>query len=80
MPRNPQRGVITMAVKPTSKTNSAEKLPTIKQVHQRDKGSEKTVRRAIAQGDLEAMRVGPGKRLLRIHPNAHEAYRKAQRL
>ncbi len=80
MLRNPQTGVTTMAVKPISKTSSAEELLTIKQVAQRDHCSEKTVRRAIAAGYLEAIRVAPGNRLLRVHPNAHEAYRKAQRL
>jgi len=37
--------------------------------------SEKTMRRAIAAGLLEAVRVGPGGRLLRIDPTVHAAYR-----
>jgi excisionase family DNA binding protein len=50
-------------------------LLTVKEVAALDHCSEKTVRRAIAAGLLEAMRVGPGGRLLRVHPAAHAAYR-----
>ncbi len=63
-----------------SRTNSAAELLTVADIAVRDRCSEKTVRRAIATGLLEAMRIGPGGRLIRIHPGAHEAYRKAQRL
>jgi len=43
-----------------------------------DHVSEKTVRRAIAAGLLEAVRVGPGGRLIRIDPAAHAAYRRTR--
>ena len=48
---------------------------TVKDVALLDNCSEKTVRRAIDAGLLEAMRVGPGGRLIRIDPRAHNAYR-----
>ncbi len=41
--------------------------------------SERTVRRAIKAGLLQAIRIGPGGRLLRVTREAHEAYRKAGR-
>lgn len=53
-----------------------QQLLTVRQVATLDNCSEKTVRRAIKAGLLEAVRVGPGGRLLRIHPAAHERYRK----
>jgi len=53
-------------------------LLTVKQVAELDNCSEKTVRRAISAGLLEALRVGPGGRLLRVDPAAHAAYRQAQ--
>lgn len=52
-----------------------EALLTVKEVAARDNCNEKTVRRAIAAGLLEATRVGPGGRLLRITRGAHERYR-----
>ena len=55
-------------------------LLTIAEVATLDQCSEKTVRRAIKAGLLQALRVGPGARLLRITKQAHETYRKAQRL
>jgi excisionase family DNA binding protein len=57
----------------------AERTLTVKEVAELDRCSEKTVRRAIDEGMLEAMRVGPGKRLLRITPAALAKYRGAQR-
>lgn len=60
-----------------SQTEASDALLTVKDVAALDRCSEKTVRRAIASGDLEAIRVGPGGRLLRIRPAAHEAYRRA---
>lgn len=68
-----------MSTKPKI-TEVEEDLLTVKEVARRDRCSEKTVRRAIDAGLLEALRVGPGGRLLRIHPKAHAAYRMAQRL
>jgi excisionase family DNA binding protein len=55
-------------------------LLTIRDVANLDRCSEKTVRRAITAGLLQALRVGPGERLLRVTKEAHAAYRKAQRL
>jgi len=52
-------------------------LLTVRQVAELDTCSEKTVRRAISAGLLEALRVGPSGRLLRIDPAAHAAYRQA---
>ena len=50
-------------------------LLTVKDVAELDGTSEKTVRRAIDAGLLEVLRIGPGKRLIRIHPDAHALYR-----
>lgn len=62
--------------------NKTTKMPrtllTVRQVAELDNCSEKTVRRAISAGLLEAIRVGPGGRLLRIDPAAHASYRQAQ--
>ncbi|WP_093038001.1 helix-turn-helix domain-containing protein [Ruegeria marina] len=69
MPRNTPR-----------KTNHTRQLLTVKEVAQLDNCSEKTVRRAIAAGLLDVIRVGPGGRLIRIDPSAHAAYRRAQLL
>ena len=51
------------------------RLKTVRQVAEEDNVSEKTVRRAIDAGLIEVIRVGPAGRLLRIHPDAHTAYR-----
>ncbi|WP_209506702.1 MULTISPECIES: helix-turn-helix domain-containing protein [unclassified Ruegeria] len=61
-----------------AKTKQTRKLLTVKDVAELDNCSEKTVRRAIAAGLLEVIRVGPGGRLIRIDPAAHAAYRQAQ--
>lgn len=53
---------------------------TVKEVAALDRCSEKTVRRAIAAGLLEAIRVGPSGRLLRISRSAHSAYRRTCRM
>ena len=58
---------------------NAGALLTVAHVAELDRCSQKTVRRAIKAGLLEAMRIGPAGRLLRIHPAAHAAYRRAQR-
>ncbi len=60
-------------------TPPGEKLLTVKDVASLDRCSEKTVRRAIENGLLAAIRVGPTGRLLRIEPAAHAAYRRAFR-
>ncbi len=63
------------------KTDAQQRKPrqllTVRQVAELDACSEKTVRRAIKAGLLEAVRVGPGGRLLRIDPVAHSSYRQA---
>lgn len=64
---------------PHNKTDKPRRLWTVKEVAIADGCSEKTVRRAIAAGLLDAVRVGPGGRLLRIDPAAHAAYRQASR-
>jgi excisionase family DNA binding protein len=69
-----------MPRKPTVSTDRGPALLTVRDIAQMDNCSEKTVRRAIASGLLEAIRIGPGGRLLRIHPTAHASYRKAQRI
>ncbi|WP_323041525.1 helix-turn-helix domain-containing protein [Gemmobacter sp.] len=54
-------------------------LLTVREVSELDGCSEKTVRRAIEAGLLEAVRIGPGGRLLRIDPAAHALYRQRLR-
>lgn len=61
---------------PTSKTQQPPRLKTVKEVALEDNVSEKTVRRAIDAGLLDVIRVAPGGRLIRIHPDAHTAYRR----
>lgn len=60
-------------------TNDARILLKVADVARLDNCSEKTVRRAIEAGLLDAVRLGPGGRLLRIAPAAHAAYRRASR-
>lgn len=50
-------------------------LLTVQEIALLDCCSEKTVRRAIALGQLRALRVGPGGRLIRIDPEDHATYR-----
>ena len=60
----------------TRKTNPQNiQLKTVKDIAREDNVSEKTVRRAIEAGLLEVIRVGPSGRLMRVHPDAHAAYR-----
>ena len=54
-------------------------LLTVRDVAELDRVSVKTVRRAIASGLLEVVRVGPSGRLVRIDPAAHATYRRAHR-
>lgn len=58
-------------------TDEHDELLTVANVAELDRCSEKTVRRAIAAGVLEAMRIGPGGRLIRVSRKAHDAYRRA---
>lgn len=55
--------------------DALRELMTVREVSELDSCSEKTVRRAIAAGLLEVVRIGPGGRLLRIDPAAHALYR-----
>lgn len=68
-----------MPQSPLKKTDQPRHLLTVKEVAELDGCSEKTVRRAIAAGLLEVVRVGPRKHALRIDPAAHAAYRAASR-
>lgn len=52
-----------------------ERLLTVADVARRDQCSDRTVRRAIAAGLLEALRIGPGGRSVRITEAAHRRYR-----
>lgn len=63
----------------TAPTKSHETLWTVADIARLDGVSTKTVRRAIAAGLLEVLRVGPGGRLIRITPTAHAAYRSSCR-
>jgi len=73
MPRNK----IPPNTLPPNKPAAPSRLKTVRDVAAEDQVSEKSVRRAIAAGLLDVIRVGPGKRLIRIHPDAHAAYRRA---
>jgi hypothetical protein len=58
-----------------------DRLLTVSDIAERDHCSIKTVRRAIAKGDLEVLRIGPGGRMIRITEEAHFVYRmRASRL
>lgn len=59
-------------------TDEGARLLKVSEVAELDNVSEKTVRRAIGADQLKAMRIGPGRRLLRIHPDDHAAYRRTQ--
>jgi len=75
--RKPVRRAAMIRKKPL--TTEAEVLMSVREVAALDNCSEKTVRRAIDAGLLDAVRVGPGGRLIRIEPSAHRAYRRAHR-
>jgi excisionase family DNA binding protein len=68
-PREPEMRSSEMPVQ------AKEPLLTVRDIAESDNCSEKTVRRAIAAGLLEAIRIGPGGRILRIEREAHEHYR-----
>lgn len=54
------------------------KLFTVAEVAVLDNCSEKTVRRAIRAGLLEARYLGPSGNMIRIHPEALAAYRRGK--
>ncbi len=56
-------------------TTRTRPLLTIAEIAERDRCSVKTVRRAIAAGLLESIRIGPGGRAIRISEEAHLLYR-----
>ncbi len=62
----------------TRRLAEPEQLLTVREVAELDGCSEKTVRRAIAAGLLDVVRIGPRGHLVRIEPSAHRAYRRAQ--
>jgi excisionase family DNA binding protein len=68
-----------MPLNNSKKTDRPRHLLTVKEVAELDGCSEKTVRRAIAAGRLDVVRVGPSKHALRIDPAALAAYRAASR-
>lgn len=60
----------------TKKTDSEVMLLRVRDVAELDQVCTKTVRRAIDEGRLSVVRIGPKGRLIRIHPAAHAAYRR----
>ena len=52
-----------------------EVLYTLADIAGLDRCSVRTLRRAVAAGLLEVVRIGPAGRLIRITPEAHAAYR-----
>ena len=68
-----------MPQNPRSRNETGDALLTVAEVAGLDRCSEKTVRRAIEAGLLQALRLGPGGRLLRVTRAAHEAYRRGWR-
>jgi excisionase family DNA binding protein len=68
-----------MSTARSSRNDADGALLTVREIAELDRCSEKTVRRAIKAGLLQALRLGPGGRLLRITRGAHEAYRRGCR-
>jgi excisionase family DNA binding protein len=64
---------------PARKTDEPARLLTVAEVALLDSVSQKTVRRAIAAGLLEVVRVGLTGRSVRIEPAALLAYRRTCR-
>lgn len=62
-----------------AEVNRPKTLLTIADVAALDGCCEKTVRRAIEAGQLRTVRIGPGRRSIRIHPDDHAAYRHGHR-
>ena len=56
------------------KTAKPEALLTVSEVAERLNCSSKTVRRLIVTGDLEAVRIGPAGRLVRVSEQALRIY------
>ena len=68
-----------MTSRPKTPIRTDEVLMTVAQVAALNQTSERTVLRAIKAGRLEAVRIGPARRLIRITPEAHAAYRQRLR-
>jgi excisionase family DNA binding protein len=62
-----------------AEASKPEALLTVADVAVLDGCSEKTVRRAIIAGLLRIVRIGPGGRLIRVHPGDHADYRNGHR-
>lgn len=62
-----------------AEASKPEALLTVRDVAVLDGCSEKTVRRAIDAELLRIVRIGPGGRLIRVHPDDHAAYRNVHR-
>jgi excisionase family DNA binding protein len=62
-------------MKKNSNGKTDDQLLTVREVARRDSCSERTVRRAIEAGLLDAIRIGPGGRSMRITSAAHALYR-----
>lgn len=71
-PRMPTTPQTAKAIKPADPPRT---FLTVKEVAALDQVSVKTVRRAIAAGQLKVVRVGPKGRLIRIDPLMFAAYR-----
>ena len=56
-------------------TTTDRPIRTVAEIAKLDGCSDKTVRRAIAAGLLEVIRIGPGARAIRISEEAHLIYR-----
>ena len=67
-----------MSRKTTTDAPGLPALMTVREVARLNGESERSVRRAIAAGALEAVRVGPSGRAVRIAPEALERYRRAR--
>lgn len=59
-----------------SKTDPVQILLTVAQFAKLNAVSERTVRREIAAGLIKVTRMGPSGHMVRIHPDALEAYRR----
>lgn len=55
--------------------NPDDVLLTVAEVAALDKVSERSVRDAIKRGELKEVRVGPGRRMVRISKKDHQDYR-----
>ncbi len=66
--------ILSHSLKPEPREAKAERLLTMQDVALRDQCNVKTVRRAIEAGLLEATRIGPSGRAIRISEKAYSRY------